>query len=62
MPRKKQNPMGSIYNQTLGIIGCGAIGRWLPGKAKVFGLNIIGYDPTSCTRGWPKKRHPTGEF
>ena len=43
--KKEQNPMGSIYNQTLGIIGCGAIGRMVARKAKVFGLNIIGYDP-----------------
>ena len=25
--KKAQAPMGSIYGQTLGIIGCGAIGR-----------------------------------
>jgi D-3-phosphoglycerate dehydrogenase len=43
--KKEQNPMGSIYNQTLGVIGCGAIGRMVARKAKVFGLNIIGYDP-----------------
>ncbi len=43
---KKALPwMGSIYGQTLGIIGCGAIGRMVARKAKVFGLNIIGYDP-----------------
>jgi phosphoglycerate dehydrogenase-like enzyme len=37
--------MGSIYGQTLGIIGCGAIGRMVARKAKCFGLNVIGYDP-----------------
>jgi D-3-phosphoglycerate dehydrogenase / 2-oxoglutarate reductase len=43
--KRAQNPMGSIYGQTLGIVGCGAIGRMVARKAKVFGLNIIGYDP-----------------
>jgi D-3-phosphoglycerate dehydrogenase / 2-oxoglutarate reductase len=43
--KKAQNPMGCIYGETLGIIGCGAIGRMVARKAKVFGLNIIGYDP-----------------
>jgi D-3-phosphoglycerate dehydrogenase len=43
--KKAQNPMGAIYGQTLGIVGCGAIGRMVARKAKCFGLNIIGYDP-----------------
>jgi D-3-phosphoglycerate dehydrogenase len=43
--KKAQIPMGSIYGQTLGIVGCGAIGRMVARKAKVFGLNVIGYDP-----------------
>src|SRR5271157_4482493 len=43
--KKAQNPMGSIYGQTLGIIGCGAIGRMVARKARCFGLNVIGYDP-----------------
>ena len=43
--KKEQNPMGSIYNQTLGIIGCGAIGRMVARKAKCFGMNVVGYDP-----------------
>ena len=43
--KQAQNPMGSIYGQTLGIIGCGAIGRMVARKAKCFGLNVIGYDP-----------------
>jgi D-3-phosphoglycerate dehydrogenase len=43
--KKAQPWMGSIYGETLGIIGCGAIGRMVARKAKVFGLNIIGYDP-----------------
>jgi D-3-phosphoglycerate dehydrogenase / 2-oxoglutarate reductase len=43
--KKTLPPMGSIYGQTLGIIGCGAIGRMTARKAKPFGLNVIGYDP-----------------
>jgi D-3-phosphoglycerate dehydrogenase len=43
--KKSQPWMGSIYGQTLGIVGCGAIGRMVARKAKAFGLNVIGYDP-----------------
>ncbi len=40
-----QPPMGSIHGQTLGIVGCGNIGRTMARKAGCFGLEIIGYDP-----------------
>ena len=40
-----QSPMASIYGQTLGIIGCGNIGRATARKAQCFGFRIIGYDP-----------------
>jgi D-3-phosphoglycerate dehydrogenase len=43
--KKQQPPMGSIYGQTLGIIGCGNIGRTMAGKAACFGLKVIGFDP-----------------
>jgi D-3-phosphoglycerate dehydrogenase len=43
--KKAQKPMGSIYGQTLGIIGCGAIGRMTARKAHAFGLKVLGYDP-----------------
>jgi len=43
--KKAQPWMGSIYRQTLGIVGCGAIGRMVARKAKCFGLKVIGYDP-----------------
>jgi D-3-phosphoglycerate dehydrogenase len=42
---KVQSPMASIYGQTLGIIGCGNIGRATARKAQCFGFRIIGYDP-----------------
>jgi D-3-phosphoglycerate dehydrogenase len=38
-------PMGSIYGQTLGLIGCGNIGRMTAKKAQCFDLRILGYDP-----------------
>jgi D-3-phosphoglycerate dehydrogenase len=40
-----QSPMASIYGQTLGIIGCGNIGRATARKAHCFGFKLIGYDP-----------------
>ena len=43
--KKAQKPMGSIYGQTFGIIGCGAIARMVARKAQCFGLKVIGYDP-----------------
>ena len=43
--KEAQSPMGSIYGQTLGIIGCGAIGRMTSRKAQCFGLKVLGYDP-----------------
>lgn len=38
-------PMGSIYGQTLGLVGCGNLGRMTAKKAQCFGLRILGYDP-----------------
>jgi D-3-phosphoglycerate dehydrogenase / 2-oxoglutarate reductase len=38
-------PMGAIYGQTLGIVGCGNIGRTVARKAQCFGFKILGYDP-----------------
>jgi D-3-phosphoglycerate dehydrogenase len=43
-------PMGSISGQTLGIIGCGHIGRIVARKAQGFGMNVIGYDPHVDTK------------
>ena len=38
-------PMAPVHGQTLGIIGCGNIGRMVAKKASGFGLRILGYDP-----------------
>jgi D-3-phosphoglycerate dehydrogenase len=43
--RRQLLPMGSIYGETLGIIGCGNIGRLTARKAGCFGLRILGNDP-----------------
>jgi D-3-phosphoglycerate dehydrogenase len=37
--------VGSPYEQTLGLVGCGKIGRMTAKKAKCFGFRILGYDP-----------------
>jgi len=43
--RDAQAPMGSIHGQTLGLIGCGELGRMTARKAQVFGLRTICFDP-----------------
>ncbi|MHB8908425.1 MAG: C-terminal binding protein [Syntrophales bacterium] len=43
--RQLLDPMGSIWGQTLGIVGCGNIGRMTARKAQCFGLKVIGSDP-----------------
>ena len=43
--REALSPMGSIYEQTLGVIGCGNLGRMTARKAQCFGLRVLGYDP-----------------
>ena len=40
-----QRPMGSIHGETLGIIGCGNLGRSVAVKAHAFGMQVIGYSP-----------------
>ena len=39
------SPIGSIYGQTLGLIGCGNLGRMTARKAQCFRLKVLGYDP-----------------
>lgn len=34
-----------LYEQTLGLVGCGNIGRLTAKKAQCFGLKTVGYDP-----------------
>lgn len=36
---------GELYGKTLGIIGLGWIGSGMAQRAKVFGMNVIAYDP-----------------
>lgn len=41
----RPTPMGSIYGQILGLVGCGNIGRITAKKARCFDLGLLGYDP-----------------
>ncbi len=43
--KRAQAPMVSIHGQTLGLIGCGNIGRVTGRKAQCFSLRVLGYDP-----------------
>jgi D-3-phosphoglycerate dehydrogenase len=43
--KQAQSPMGSVYSQVCGIIGCGNIGRATAKKARCFGLKVLGNDP-----------------
>ena len=43
--KRAQAPMVSIYGQTLGLVGCGNIGRMTARKAQCFGSKVLGYDP-----------------
>ena len=43
MPAIKQ--MVPVHGQTLGVIGCGSIGRMIAQKAQCFSLRVLGYDP-----------------
>jgi D-3-phosphoglycerate dehydrogenase len=38
-------PMGPIFGQTFGVVGCGNIGRAVAKKASCFGVEILGCDP-----------------
>ena len=43
--RQAQLPMAPVHGQTLGIVGCGNIGRMTARKAQGFGLKLLGSDP-----------------
>jgi D-3-phosphoglycerate dehydrogenase len=42
---KKQLKGNELYGKTLGLIGCGNIGKKTAEYARAFGMNIIGFDP-----------------
>ena len=44
-PYREMLPLVSIYGQTLGLVGCGKIGRTVAKKASCFDLRVLGYDP-----------------
>ena len=43
--RRVMPPMAPIHGQTLGIIGCGDIGRAVAKRASAFGMTLVGTDP-----------------
>jgi D-3-phosphoglycerate dehydrogenase len=43
--KRAQSPMGPVFGQICGIIGCGNIGRATAKKAQCFSLKVLGYDP-----------------
>jgi D-3-phosphoglycerate dehydrogenase / 2-oxoglutarate reductase len=44
-------PIHRIRNKTLGLIGCGRIGREVARKMSVFGVRVIAYDPWAADTG-----------
>lgn len=43
---KKELKRTELSGKTLGVIGCGKIGTEVAKRAQVFGMNVIGFDPT----------------
>lgn len=42
-------PMGSLRDETLGLIGFGEIARLVAGKARAFGMKVIAFDPYAAS-------------
>ncbi|MFR3905937.1 MAG: C-terminal binding protein [Christensenellales bacterium] len=42
--KQKQKPMRCLHGETLGIIGCGNLGRSVAAKAQALKMHVIGYD------------------
>jgi hypothetical protein len=40
-----KNLQHQLKDRTLGLVGFGAVGRLVAAKAKVFGINVVVYDP-----------------
>ena len=53
--REHLAPMGHISGETLGIIGCGNIGRAVARTMKGFGVRILGWDPYVAS--WDMKEY-----
>jgi D-3-phosphoglycerate dehydrogenase / 2-oxoglutarate reductase len=48
---RQGSPMHRIRNKTLGLIGCGRIGREVARKMSAFGVRVIAYDPYTADSG-----------
>ena len=42
---RSRSPMGSLYGEVLGLVGCGNIGRTMARRARAFDLKLLGFDP-----------------
>ena len=45
----------NLYVKTLGIVGMGRLGKWMARYGKVFGMNVVYYDPHVETDEWGTK-------
>src|SRR3989344_1580144 len=45
----------NLYEKTLGIVGMGRLGKWMARYGKVFGMNVVYYDPHVETDEWGTK-------
>ena len=46
---RSRSPMGSLYGEVLGLVGCGNIGRTMARRARAFDLKLLGFDPYADT-------------
>jgi D-3-phosphoglycerate dehydrogenase len=45
-----------LNGKTLGLVGCGRIGKWMARYANAFGMQVLGFDPFN--EDWPKHLSP----
>lgn len=53
---REQFPGLMLKGRTLGLIGCGRIGKWMARYANAFGMSVAGYDPYN--QDWPEGLRP----
>ncbi len=50
-------PGSMLKGKTLGLIGCGRLGKWMARYANAFDMRVLGYDPLNDE--WPQYLHST---